>query len=64
MKQTKADRHDAGLTDKDIEQRLFWDSLAARLVRKWRTIRLPIALAFAVLASVHILSTFLSWRWQ
>lgn len=64
MKQTKADLRDAGLTDKDIEQRLFWDSLAARLVRKWRTIHLPIALAFAVLATAHILSTFLFWGWK
>lgn len=64
MKQAKADLRDAGLTDRDIEQRLFWDSLAARLVRKWRTIHLPIALAFAVLATAHILSTFLFWGWK
>lgn len=64
MKQTKADLRDAGLTDIEIEQRLFWDSLAAGLVRKWRTIHLPIALAFAVLATAHILSTFLFWGWK
>ncbi|MGE3744377.1 MAG: hypothetical protein AB7G25_01455 [Sphingomonadaceae bacterium] len=64
MKQTKADLRDAGLTDTEIEQRLFWDSLAAGLVRKWRTIHLPIALAFAVLATAHILSTFLFWGWK
>lgn len=64
MKQTKADLRDAGLTDTEIEQRLFWDSLAAGLVRKWRTIHLPIALAFAVLAAAHILSTFLFWGWK
>ncbi len=64
MKQAKADFRDAGLTDTEIEQRLFWDSLAAGLVRKWRTIHLPIALAFAVLATAHILSTFLFWGWK
>lgn len=64
MKQTKAELREAGLTDAEIEQRLFWDSLAARLVRKWRTIHLPIALAFAVLATAHILSTFLFWGWK
>mgnify|MGYP001557140124 FL=1 len=64
MKQTKAELRDAGLTDTEIEQRLFWDSLAAGLVRKWRTIHLPIALAFAVLATAHILSTFLFWGWK
>lgn len=64
MKQAKADLREAGLTNSEIEQRLFWDSLAAGLVRKWRTIHLPIALAFAVLASAHILSTFLFWGWK
>lgn len=64
MKQTKTDLRDAGLTDTEIEQQLFWDSLAAGLVRKWRTIHLPIALAFAVLATAHILSTFLFWGWK
>lgn len=64
MKQTKADLREAGLTDTEIEQRLFWDSLAAGLVRKWRAIHLPIALAFAVLATAHILSTFLFWGWK
>ena len=63
-KQAKADLRDAGRTDAEIEQQLFWDSLAAGLVRKWRTIHLPIALAFAVLATAHILSTFLFWGWK
>jgi len=64
MKQAKADLREAGLPDPEIDQRLFWDSLAAGLVRKWRTIHLPIALAFAVLATAHILSTFLFWGWK
>lgn len=64
MKQAKADLREAGLADPEIEQRLFWDSLAAGMVRKWRTIHLPIALAFAVLATAHILSTFLFWGWK
>lgn len=64
MKQAKADLREAGLADAEIEKRLFWDSLAAGLVRKWRTIHLPIALAFAVLATAHILSTFLFWGWK
>ena len=61
MKQAKADLREAGLADAEIEQRLFWDSLAAGLVRRWRPIPLPIALAFGVLATAHIISTFLFW---
>ena len=64
MKQNKTELREAGFTDTEIEQRLIWDSVAARLVRKWRTIHLPIALAFAVLATAHIFSTFLFWGWK
>ena len=64
MKQAKTELRDEGLADSEIEQQLFWNSLAAGLVRKWRTIHLPIALAFAVLAAAHILSTFLFWGWK
>lgn len=42
MKQAKADLREAGFAEPEIEQRLFWDSLAAGLVRKWRTIHLPV----------------------
>lgn len=64
LKEAKANFRDAGLTDTEIQHRLFWDSLAAGFVRKWRTIHLPIAFAFAVLATAHILSTFLFWGWK
>lgn len=56
--------HDEGDSDLEVEHALFWDSLAARLVRKWRVIHLPIALVFAVLATAHILAVFLFWGWQ
>lgn len=53
-----------GLTPEEIEQRLFWDSLAAGMVRKWRTIHIPISAAFAVLAGAHIVAVFLFWGWK
>ena len=64
MKQAKTDLRAEGFDDAAIDHKLFWDSLAADWVRKWRTIHLPIALAFAVLAVAHILSTFLFWGWK
>jgi hypothetical protein len=64
MMQTRTELRATGLADSAIEQQLFWDSLAAGLVRQWRSVHLPIALAFAVLATAHILSTFLFWGWQ
>lgn len=53
-----------GLSDDAIEQRLHWDSLTLDLVRQWRVVHFPIALAFTVLALAHIVSTFLYWGWR
>jgi hypothetical protein len=64
LKQARADLSDQGRSEIEIEQELFWDSLAAGMVRKWRAIHLPIALAFAVLASAHIIAAFLFWGWK
>lgn len=64
LKQVKTDLREQGLEEAATEQKLFWDSLAAGWVKKWRTIHLPIAMAFAVLATAHILSTFLFWGWK
>lgn len=64
IKEAKTGLREQGLDEAAIEQKLFWDSLAARWVKKWRAIHLPIAMAFAVLATAHILSTFLFWGWK
>ena len=64
LKQARTGLRDEGFGEAEIEQKLFWDSLAAGWVRKWRTIHLPISLAFAVLAAAHIVSTFLFWGWK
>jgi len=61
MRQARAALREQGFDDAAIERKLFWDSLSAGWVRKWRTIHLPIAMAFGVLATAHILSTFLFW---
>lgn len=53
-----------GLTEEAIERKLFWDAIAFDLMKKWRTVHLPITLVFAVLALTHILSIFLFWEWQ
>lgn len=53
-----------GLDAAEIEHQLFWDSLAAKLVRKWRVIHIPIAAAFAGLATAHIVAVCLFWGWK
>jgi hypothetical protein len=64
LKQARTALRDEGRTEAEIDERLFWDSLAASVVRKWRTIHLPISMAFAVLALAHITAIFLFWGWK
>jgi len=53
-----------GLSEPEVEKRLFWDATTYDLMKQWRTIHLPITLAFGVLGLTHILSIFLFWQWQ
>lgn len=53
-----------GLPDEEVEKRLFWDATTYDLMKQWRTIHLPITLAFAVLGLTHILSILLFWQWK
>lgn len=53
-----------GLDAADIESRLFWDATTLDLLKGWRVVHMPIALAFAALALGHILSIFVLWGWR
>ncbi|MGK7867692.1 hypothetical protein [Falsiroseomonas sp. E2-1-a20] len=53
-----------GLSAGAVEQRLYWDSLTFDVIKQWRLVHFPITLAFAVLATAHILSVFLFWGWR
>jgi len=53
-----------GLSAADIESRLFWDATTLDLLKGWRVVHLPIALAFMVLALAHLLSIFIFWGWR
>lgn len=53
-----------GMTAEEVEERLYRDSLTYELVRKWRVVHVPITLAFAVLATAHLVATALFWDWQ
>lgn len=60
----KASYLQQGLSEEDIDKRLFWDATTFDLMKKWRAVHLPITLAFAVLGMTHILSIFLFWQWK
>lgn len=53
-----------GLPEADLEDQLYWDSLTFDAVRQWRVVHFPITLAFAVLATAHIVAILLFWGWK
>ena len=53
-----------GLSAEELEERLYRDSLTFDVIKQWRAVHLPITLAFAVLATAHIVAIFLFWGWK
>jgi len=53
-----------GLSASTIEQRLYDDSLTFEFVKHWRSVHVPITLAFGVLALTHIIGICLFWGWR
>lgn len=53
-----------GMSPEDTEAQLFWDATTLNLLRNWRVIHFPIALAFVTLAIGHIISILLFWGWR
>ena len=64
LEETTRRMRDEGLLANEIEERLYWDSLTLGVVMQWRVVHYPITLAFAVLATAHVLSIFLFWVWK
>jgi hypothetical protein len=53
-----------GLEDDEVEREIFWDAVTLDLMKKWRAVHFPITVAFAVLASGHVVSILLFWQWK
>jgi hypothetical protein len=53
-----------GLSGRELEAHLYWDSLTFDVIKKWRAVHFPITLAFAGLSIAHIVATFLFWGWK
>jgi hypothetical protein len=63
LDETRAQMREQGLTPEQLDERTYWDSMTFDVVKRWRVIHFPITLAFAVLATAHIVATFLFWSW-
>ena len=55
---------DAKLSELEKNERLFWDATTFELMKKWRTIHLPITFSFVALTIAHVLSVFVFWEWK
>ena len=64
LNQARQQMHQQGLSAEELEERMYWDSLTFDVVKQWRAIHFPITLAFAVLATAHIIAIFLFWGWK
>ncbi|MCX7376938.1 MAG: hypothetical protein NTY94_09395 [Alphaproteobacteria bacterium] len=64
MEASRRHFQDEGLSVGAVEERLYWDSLTLDVIKQWKAVHLPITLAFAVLATAHIVSVFLFWGWR
>jgi hypothetical protein len=64
MEASRQHLRDDGLAASAVEERLYWDTLTFDVIKQWRVVHIPITLAFAVLATAHILSVFLFWGWR
>jgi hypothetical protein len=53
-----------GMSDANIVERLYQDTLTFDVVKNWRVVHIPISLAFGVLAIAHIVSELLFWSWS
>lgn len=53
-----------GVSPEVTARALFWDATSYELMRRWRTVHLPITLAFGVLATAHIVSILFFWGWK
>ncbi len=53
-----------GLSKTEVEQAVFWDSVALGAMAQWRKVHIPIFIVFAALALGHIFSIFLFWGWK
>jgi hypothetical protein len=64
LEDTRKQLREQGLSPAQLEDRTYWDSLTFDVVKRWRVVHFPITLAFAVLATAHIVATFLFWSWS
>jgi hypothetical protein len=64
LEEAQQKMREQGLSPEQMAERTYWDSLTFDAVKHWRSVHIPITLAFAVLALAHIIAVFLFWGWK
>ncbi len=63
LSERKKSLREDGATAEELEEQLYWDSLVVDLMKKWRVVHIPITTAFALLATLHVVTMLIFWRW-
>jgi hypothetical protein len=56
LKEKRQSLINTGITTKEADKKLFFDSITVDMMKKWRVVHLPITLLLALLALMHILT--------
>lgn len=64
LEEARQRMRDQGLSDEELAERTYWDSMTFDAFKKWRVVHFPITLAFGVLGLAHIIATLLFWSWR
>jgi hypothetical protein len=64
MEQARQTMLSQGMTQEQLQEHSYWDTMTFDVVKQWRAVHFPITLAFAVLGLGHILAVFLFWGWN
>jgi len=64
LNEARRQMQERGVASEELEERLYWDTLTFDVVKQWHVVHYPIALAFAVLATAHIIAILLFWSWK
>ncbi|MFC1953402.1 hypothetical protein ACFLWR_04655 [Chloroflexota bacterium] len=63
LKSKEADLNRQGLTNGEIEKKLFFDAITVNVMARWRSIHSMISGIFITLAAAHSITILLFWNW-
>lgn len=52
----------SGVSKEEVDKKLFFDSITVDLMKKWRTVHLPITMLLGILALMHIVTVIMFGR--